>query len=141
MKRFDFGPLQKVLNLREFRENECKNELGKAIGILAEIENKIKETAVKRHGAAAQRFTDPLQMPVWDNYIIRLDRQAQNLTEQAAKAEIVVEEKRAEYLEAYKELKAIEKLKEKRLTGYKKEISDYRDAEADDLASARQLAQ
>jgi len=139
MKRFEFN-LQKILNLSEFKENECKNALGRAISILAEIENKIKETAVKRHNAASQRFTDPLQMPVWDNYIIRLDKQAQDLTEQAAKAEIVVEEKRAEYLEAYKELKAVEKLKEKRLVEYKKEAADYRASEADDLVSARQLA-
>ena len=136
MKRFSFN-LQKVLQLRKFKEDECKLALGQAISVLNEIENKIKETAVKRHHAASERFADPGQIAAWDNYIVRLEQEAQRLTEQAAQAEIVVEEKRALYLEASKDLKAIEKLKEKREKEYRKEMFDYEMAEMDNLTAAR----
>ena len=136
MKKFSFN-LQKVLQLRKFREEECKMALGQAISALNEIENKLKETAIKHHNAALQRFTTPVQMSVWDNYIIRLDQEAKRLEEQAAQAELVVEEKRAEYLEASKDLKAIEKLKEKRQKEYRKEMFDAQMAEADDLTATR----
>jgi len=136
MKKFSFN-LQKIMQLRKFREEECKLALGQAISVLNEIENKIKETALRHHAASCARFADTGQIAVWDLYISRLEIEAQNLGEQAAQAELVVEEKRAEYLEASKDLKAIEKLKEKREEEYQKEVFDYEMSEIDDLTSAR----
>ena len=136
MKRFSFS-LQKVLKLRKYTEEETKIALGQAIGALTAIENNIKETAVKRHHAATERFADAGEMTAWNNYIIRLDQQAQRLSEDAARAELVVEEKRALYLEASRELKAIEKLKAKREKEYRKEMFDYQTAEMDNLTAAR----
>jgi flagellar FliJ protein len=136
MKKFTFS-LQKVLQLRKYREEECKLALGQAISILNMIENQIKENAVKHYHAASERFKEPEQIVSWDVYILRLEHEAQNLTEKAAQAELVVEEKRAEYLEASKDLKAMEKLKEKRQMEYRKEISDYQMAEIDELTAAR----
>ena len=130
MKRFSFS-LQKVLQLRKYREEECKIELGRAVGILSEIENRIMATASSRHLAALDRFTATADMLAWDNYIIRLDQEAQRLTEEAARAELVVEEKRELYLEASRELKAIEKLKEKREKEYRKEMFAAETAELD----------
>jgi flagellar FliJ protein len=130
MKKFNF-PLQKVLQLRKFREEECKIALGQAIGILSGIESKLTETAIMRSYALSERFSDSGQIPAWNNYIIRLDQEADRLTEQAAKAELVVEEKRSLYLEASKELKAMEKLKEKREKEYRKEMAAYEMAELD----------
>jgi flagellar biosynthesis chaperone FliJ len=43
VKRFRFG-LEKVLEFRQFSEQEAKNELGRAMGALAAIENNIKLT-------------------------------------------------------------------------------------------------
>ena len=136
MRKFSFS-LQKVLQLRKFREDECKIALGQAVSILNEIEKKIKETALKRHNASLQRFADAGQMASWDNYIIRLEQEAEKLAVQAAQAELVVEEKRALYLEASRDLKVIEKLKEKREKEYRKERLNYEIAEADDLTAAR----
>jgi len=135
MKRFSFR-LQKVMQLRKFKEEECKIALGQATSVLNEIEKRIKETALKHNTAASARFADTAQMAVWDVYISRLEMEAQQLTEQAAQAEVVVEEKRAEYLEASKDLKAIEKLKEKREKEYRKEALNYEMSEVDDLTSA-----
>ena len=136
MKKFSFR-LQKVLQLRKFREEECKIELGQAISALNMIENEIKTTAVKRHNAASMRFADINEIGAWDIYILRLDQETERLMEKAAQAEIIVEEKRAQYLEASKDLKALEKLKEKRGKEHRKEAADLQMAEIDDVTAAR----
>ena len=136
MKKFTFR-LQKVLQLRKFREEECKIELGQAISSLNMIENEIKATAVKRHNAVSNRFNDINEIGTWDIYILRLDQETERLMEKAAQAEIVVEEKRAQYLEASKDLKALEKLKEKRGKEHRKETADLQMTEIDDLTAAR----
>ena len=136
MKKFSFN-LQKVLQLRKFKEEECKIELGQAISNLNMIENEIKVTAVKRQNAASQRFTSAQEIFDWNNYILRLDQETERLMERAAQAEMIVEEKRALYLEAAKDLKALEKVKEKRQKEHRKEFADYQMAEVDDLTAAR----
>jgi flagellar FliJ protein len=166
VKRFTFG-LEKVLKLRQYHEQEAKNELGRVISILNAIENKIEQNAVMRQEAAPHRFAgisvedggpvsdhdhDPasglvgdrvgglagasegyIDMLAWDSYINRLEQEAQHLAEEAAQAEIVVEEKRNLYLEASRELKVMEKLKEKRETEYRKEMFAAATREMDDL--------
>jgi flagellar protein FliJ len=139
MKRFKFE-LENVMQLRKFREEECKVALGQAVSILNKIENEIKETAVKKHNAALQRFVDIRETDAWENYIIRLDQEALRLTEKAAQAEIVVEEKRGIYLEAQKDLKIMEKLKEKKQKEYRKEMLNYEMNENDDLTASRYMA-
>jgi flagellar FliJ protein len=140
MKRFRFN-LEKIMQLRKFREEECKLALGQAVSFLNKIENDIKETALKRHAATNLRFSNVTEIASWENYILRLDQQADRLTEQAAKAQIVVEEKRALYLEAQKDLKAIEKLKEKQQKEYRKEMFNNEMNEVDNLTSSRYMAE
>jgi len=139
MKRYKFN-LEKILQLRKFKEEECKIALGQAISALNKIENEIKQTAVKRHNAASQRFQNTNEMASWDLFILRLEKEAEKLAEKAAQAEIIVEQKRALYLEAQKDLKAIEKLKEKQQKEYRKEMLDYEMNEVDNLTSARYIS-
>jgi flagellar FliJ protein len=136
MKRFKFN-LEEVLELRKFREEECKLALSQAAAALNMIENEIKETAVKRHNAASNRFADVGEIASWENYILWLDRQTQKLMEQAAQAELIVEEKRASYIEASRKLKAMEKLKDKQQKEYRRETMNLQMAEVDDITSAR----
>jgi flagellar FliJ protein len=139
MKRFRFN-LEKVLELRQYREQEAKNELGKAIGILNAIENDIQTNAIVRARAVQERFTGiesgdndgKYSMMAWSNYINRLEQEAQRLMEEAARAELVVEEKRAAYLDASREVKVMEKLKEKREGEYRKEMFATETRELDD---------
>ena len=138
MKRFSFN-LEKVRELRQYREQEAKNELGRAISILNAIENNIKENALIHGRAVQERFTGinadngALSMLAWDNYILRLEQEAERLMEEAAQAELVVEERRAQYLEASRELKVMEKLKEKREKEYRKEVFSAETRELDDM--------
>jgi len=137
MKKFKFS-LEKILELKKFNEEECKMALGHAIGVLNEIENKIKETAIKHHQATQERMKDPSQLTMWANYISRLEQEKEKLLEQAAKATAVVEEKRDLYMEAFKELTAIEKLKEKKEAQYKKEMERKESEEIDEIFAVRQ---
>ena len=152
MKRFRFG-LEKILELRRHSEEEAKNELGKAISILNVIENNININSAKWTDAVRERFeglntagdgvgasgesaapdVGILSMQAWDNYIIRLEQEAEILAEQAAQAELVVEEKRVIYLEASRELKVMEKLKEKRKEEHRKEMFKAETKESDDM--------
>jgi len=136
MKRFTFR-MEKILQIKKFEENECKLAFGQAVSILNKIEDDIKITAVKCNNAIKQRFNSPQDMASWDLYILRLEQEAEKLAQQAAQAQLVVEEKRALYIEAQKEVKAIEKLKEKRQKEYRKEMFDYQMNEIDDLTSSR----
>jgi flagellar FliJ protein len=131
--------MEKVLSLRKYREQETKIDLGRAVGALAEIENNIRRTAESRLHAARERFSDgngAADILAWDNYITRLDREAEKLMEDAAKAETIVEEKRGLYLEASRERKVIEKLKEKREKEYRREAFAEETKELDDIAGA-----
>ena len=139
MKRFKFG-LEKVLKLRQHHEHEARVELGRAIGVLSGIENQIKKNAVSRNEAVQERFTginsgsqDGLQsMRAWDAYINRLERETERLMEEAAQAEVVVEEKRQLYVEASHELKVMENLKERREKEHRKEMFVEETKELDD---------
>ena len=142
MKRFRFN-LQKVLDLRQYREDEAKIELGKAIGILTEIQNKIKQNASAKAQAGRERFSGIAaagagagSMFAWDGYILRLEQELERLLEEAAKAELVVEEKRGLYIEASRQLKVMEKLKEKREGEYRREMLAAQARELDDMRRA-----
>jgi flagellar FliJ protein len=151
VKRFKFG-LEKVLKLRQHNEHEARVELGRAIGVLAGIENEIKRNAETRANAIHERFTGigggdettagngyggSLSMHAWDAYINRLEQEADRLTEEAARAETVVEEKRGLYIEASRELKVMENLKERREKEHRKEMFMEETKELDDRKIVR----
>jgi flagellar FliJ protein len=120
LKRFHFE-LEKILALRLNRERETELELGKAIGALAELENKIKRLAEEKIIAASGRFNKAhgvTEILAYDNYILRLDKTKDALVEAAAKAELAVEAARAAYIEASKDRKVFDKLKERRRREY-----------------------
>jgi len=145
VKRFKFG-LEKVLKLRQHSEHEARVELGKAIGVLAGIENEIKRNAAVRAGAIQERFAGigegntasdtgfggSLSMHAWDAYINRLEQEADRLMEEAAQAELVIEEKRNLYIEASRELKVMQNLKERREKEHRKEMFAEEIKEMDD---------
>ncbi|MDR3193073.1 MAG: flagellar export protein FliJ, partial [Treponema sp.] len=120
MKRFNFS-LEKVLELRRYREQETELELGRATGELVVIEQRIRELAEARSLAAAGRFSpgnSAVDIRNYELYILRLDKTKEELLEAAAKAAQKVEEARRIYLEASRDRKVMDKLKEKRAAEY-----------------------
>jgi flagellar FliJ protein len=122
VKRFQFK-LEKILTLRANREQETKIELGRTIGVLAELERRIARLAEEKAAAFAARFAPgnrAAEIRNWDIYITRLDKTRGGLLEEAAKAELAAEQARAAYVEAARERKVLDKLRLRRETEYDK---------------------
>jgi flagellar FliJ protein len=139
MKRFHFA-LQRVLELREYAEQEAKIELGRAVGELTLIEQRIASTTEERGRAMGARFAPGnsfADMEQYERYITRLEQTRDRLLMDAARAELVVAEKRDAFMEASRERKALDKLRERRLGDYKKYAQAEEYKEADDNARRR----
>jgi flagellar FliJ protein len=122
MKRFKFS-LEKVLELRAYRGREAEIELGRAIAILTEIENRIFNLAQERIKAAGERFSQGSgRIQDYDRYILRLDKTRDHLLEDAARAELKAAEAREAYLAASRERKVIDKLRERRQDEYRRKM-------------------
>jgi flagellar FliJ protein len=119
MRAFQFK-LEKILKLRRYREQETEIALGREVGELSAIEMRIKRIAEEKAAAASQRFVSAGDIRIYDNYILRLDTNKDTLLEAAAKQEIVVEKARAIYIEASRDRKIIDKLKDRREADYRK---------------------
>jgi flagellar FliJ protein len=139
LKQFHFK-LEKILALRLNKERETELELGKAIGTLADLENNIKRTAEEKVLAAAARFGKThgvSEILSYDNYIRRLDSVKDALLTAAAKADLAVEEARALYIEASRDRKVLDKLKERREKEYRKKASAEEILTLDDISAGR----
>jgi len=124
LKPFVFS-LEKVLGLRKYNEDEKKIELGRAIAVLTELEGRINVLARERARAAGAQFSpgnSAALIQQYMYYLLRLDNTMEQLLEEAALAEMKVEEAREAYVEASKERKVLDKLKDKRYKEYRKEM-------------------
>jgi len=122
MKAFAYS-LEKVLKLRKHYEDEAKIELGKAISILAELEQKIFALVGEIARAQTAQFNPKntaIEMQQYMFYLIRLHNTKEQLLKEAAMAELKVEEAREVFLEASRERKVLDNLKEKRFKEYRK---------------------
>ena len=140
MKRFSFN-LEKVLSLRKYREQEAEIELGRAIGVLSGIENQIRFNADERHRAGNLFSGNAGMFRSYVLYISRLDLQKEILLEEAARAEQKVEEARAVFIEASRERKVLDKLKEKRAGEYRKSVLAEETKAMDDQVTSRSKLQ
>ena len=139
MKKFAFS-LQKILDLKEFSEEQAKIALAQAIANSDRIKSELKTIAEKRVESNTQRsFCKNMQdLVIIENYINRLDVQKENLLEELAAAEIVIEEKRKAMYEAMKERKVLTKLKDKKKAEYRRLVNQEEAAVLDDIANTQQ---
>ncbi|MDR2094939.1 MAG: flagellar export protein FliJ [Treponema sp.] len=137
MKRFKFS-LEKILELRKYRERETEIDLGRAVGVLTLIENDIASVAWETYRARENRYSTEYgirELITYDLYITRLDMARERLQSEAAKAEQKVEEKRGIYLEASRDRKVIDKIREKRETEYRGAMLAEETKVLDDIAN------
>jgi flagellar FliJ protein len=138
MREFNFR-LQKILDIRSWREREAELEVGRRLGILVGIENNIKSVACETVSANGNRFSaqnGARDIIAWNNYIFRLEKTTERLLADAATAELAVEEARAAYFDASRERKIIDKLKEKQKAYEKEQRKKEADA-TDGMVNAR----
>lgn len=139
MKRFRFN-LEKLLELRRFAEEEAERELARAIGELSELERRLASLAEERAQVARERFSHPhsvAELRHLELYLLRLDQQKEKLLEAMAIAFQNVERARQNYLEASRDKRVVEKLKEKKQAQYKKELFKEETRLLDDLGGRK----
>lgn len=140
MKKFEFK-LQKVLDLREFEKKQAQIELGKATAEVNRIQDLLDAVASQRinmqnslkENSGFEFYAKSQQ------YFIFLDQKKEQFLEEMARAELVVEQKREIFLEASKNVKVLEKLKEKKLVEYKKESLKQEEKEREEMVNEKLL--
>ncbi len=137
MRRFRFD-LEKLLELRSYHEREAELELARAMAEAAGIQERLEKLARDRVAAAAERFAPGravAEIRNTEHYILRLDRSRDQLLDAAAKAELLVAQRREVYLEKSREKKVLEKLKEKRLSEHRKDRAAVEIKSLDEISS------
>jgi flagellar FliJ protein len=140
VKRFNF-PLQKILDLRQFREDEARMALGRAVGEGERIKHDLETTAQMRVQAmgdirdatAEGVMVDPMALMALQNYIRRLDQQKERLLVELAQAELVIAEKRAAFAETMKARKVFTNLQDKQFAQWRKDTRRQEDAVLDEI--------
>ena len=138
MKSFKFD-LEKILKLRKHYEDEAKIELGRAVGILSELESRLFAIGRERVRAQEAQFfpgNSADEIRQYSYYILRLDNITEQLLREVAAAQLKVEEAREAFLEASRERKVFDKLKEKRQKEYRKEMLAAETKALDDISSS-----
>lgn len=138
MKRFKFN-LDKLLDLREFREKEAETLLGKALAELNSLETELQIIAQKKIATQSSK-TQKLHihdLVSIEHYLLHLETQKEELLEKLVIAKLEVEKAREKYLETLKDRKIITKFKEKKEKEWKKENQEEADIQLDDIINAK----
>ena len=122
MKRFSFN-LQKLLQLREFEEKNAKTALAAAVSEAERIKNELKSIAVERVRVNKTRNenVDTLFLITLEHYVNRLDVRKEELLENLAEAELLIEQRRTVFAAAMQKRSVLDKLKEKQYLTWRKE--------------------
>ncbi len=131
--------MQKILDLRAFEQSQAELELGKVNAEIARIQNELNAIAASR--VSVTKSTDAVSgdfslYAQTQNYFAFLDRRQEELFEQMAQAQLLAEQKREVVREAMKKVKVLEKLRETKLSQWKKERLDQEEKAMDDVVTA-----
>ena len=144
MRRFKFR-LQSVLNIKEKKLEDERLKLGEIIStleaqkdVLLELSDK-KENLKNRLNATLENSILDIQFVVdHKNYLERLEQDIKTQFEIIKKTQIQLEEQQIQVNEAYKEVKVLEKLKEKQYKNFLFEYEQNQIKELDDITNSRQ---
>ena len=144
MRRFKFR-LQSVLNIKEKKLEDERLKLGEIIStleaqkdVLLELSDK-KENLKNRLNATLENSILDIQFVVGHkNYLERLEQDIKTQFEIIKKTQIELGEQQIQVNEAYKEVKVLEKLKEKQYKNFLFEYEQNQIKELDDITNSRQ---
>ena len=144
MRRFKFR-LQSVLNIKEKKLEDERLKLGEIVStleaqkdVLLELSDK-KENLKNRLNATLENSILDIQFVVGHkNYLERLEQDIKTQFEIIKKTQIQLEEQQIQVNEAYKEVKVLEKLKEKQYKNFLFEYEQNQIKELDDITNSRQ---
>jgi flagellar FliJ protein len=137
MKRFQFR-LERFLDLRRWKEREWEIALAKILGECLLLENRITEIGTEIGASRLAVFTDGARVDVQamarrELYVLRLAQERERAQVRLVEKRKEMEKVRAKYLEASKERKVLDKLKERRAGEYYDRQRDEEFKTVDDL--------
>ncbi len=145
MRRFRFR-LERFLDLRRWKEREREIALAKVLGEVMMLEKRIAEIGELISGSLFGEFRHENRIDVGalarrELYAQRLSREREKRREELVARRRELEEARARYLEASKERKVLEKLRERRETEYYDQAVDEEYREIDDMNTSSSTRQ
>lgn len=138
MKKFVFK-LQKLLEVRQYEQRQAEAELGKANAEVSRIQGELdtiaknRVSSIKNNGSAQDLY---IQSQL-SNYLYMLDQKKEVLLEDLVQAQMISDHKREVVRECLKNTKSLEKLREKQLSEWKKEMIREEENIVDDVVSAK----
>jgi len=145
MAKFQFK-MDTVLRLRENLEEQKKNEFGRAIAELDRQKEKLnalikeRERMIQEFHEAVKNRIDSRKSDRYNKYIKLLDKKIEDQLIAVKKCEKIVDECRQELIDATKEKKKLEKLKEKQFQQYLIEEKREEQKVTDELVSYQTFA-
>ncbi|MGQ9487795.1 MAG: flagellar export protein FliJ [Armatimonadota bacterium] len=140
MRRFVFS-LQKVLEYRQRLEEqairafaEAQRHLEREQAVLAELIS-LREQCLQRSSRAKRLAVEMLD--VEQTYLFALEGRIEAQRQRVAEAEAVLEERRQALIEAQRERKALERLRDKHYEQWRQEVLRAEQQVLDDLATVR----
>ncbi len=145
MRRFRFR-LERFLELKRHRERDRELALARVLGQCLLLKRRIGEIDGEVSGSYALSFRagaviDIEAMAGRELYVQRLAREKARTQEALAAKTVELEEARARYLEASKERKVLDKLRERNEAEYYERAKDEEFKTIDDLNTAASLRQ
>lgn len=141
MKAFRYN-LERILSLRKYREREWEAKLAEVTGACISINRDIEGDFRRKASELNERFTRSLgveALEVSNLYVARLEQQINQNAEKLRYEEERREEVKKMYLEAQRDRKVLDKLKERKEAAYIREARLEEIAEIDDMNSRRSL--
>ncbi len=131
--------MQKILDLRQFEQQQAEAELGKANAEVARIQRELDSIARKRVSTIKNydTETDFTVVNQIQQFFTMLDLKKEEYLKEMVQAQMVADEKRAVVLECMKKTKSLEKLREKHLAAWKKEAVRQEEIMVDDVVTAK----
>lgn len=137
MKRFHFS-LAKVQKLREQALKEAELALARVNARLMEAEGELSVLAQSASLTRAELYTgSAADMMRSQNFLLRLDKEKEELFKRMAEIQLELEQKRAAWIKARSENQALEKLREKKGREHRKENLAIEGDELDDISNSR----
>ena len=140
MKKFQFT-LQKLLDIRAFREKEAETNLGRAVAAREAIVLRLTEIAqeeIKTRRSLWSSLKTSEELTLHENYLTRLHTDREKQEKALLEAELVVEKMRKLYIKAHQERLIVSKLRERKEVEWKAEGLKQQDAILDDIVNARE---
>ena len=140
MKRFQFR-LQKLLDLRTFREKEAETNLGRAVAAREAIVLRLSELAqkeMKTRLSMGSRLKSTGELTLHENYLERLHIEREEQQKALLEAELIIEKMRKIYIKAHQDLLIVPKLRERKEAFSRSDALKQQDTIIDDIVNAQE---